>query len=770
MTPGTAQQAALAPSRRIFISYRREDTAGYAHLLFYQLNARFPKRIFMDLSSIQLGADFVAVIDNAVSSCDVLIALIDKNWISKTDANGRRRLDDPRDFVRLEIATALKRKICVIPALLNGAAMPGAKELPKDLALLARRQALMITDSDLDHNLAQLIQAIEQELAERGEPEPPPDSPVSVSPPDAFSALLGQARQAIAVEDWRAARERLEAALSLKPDHPEAAAQLHAIRHQQRLADLFAQGEAHYEAGRKREALACFQEVRLVGANYKDVDSRIMKTKREVSGSSFWLALATLPGKPTPKQQLAMAIAAVGLSVIAQLLGSTQKITRAFVHVFGFRVVGSLAIAVFVITVVAYALGYSSLYRQIAPNRPNLHRYWLTSIALVAFAATLIANLLLIPPRPDPVPILTNEIPRWIDRIFENQEARDFGLRVEIARPELKTQVFLTAQGLKAVLASRRALAHHATPIRSAFDYIETSRRTRPMEGWGYWSASQQTLTEIGAWAALAYIESLQPGVLGAASEQRLWNDQQTGEIVARVERELEQIAARQDATGGWGPIGEVRPSFTRTYSTIMALWSLIEADDVPVLGQRLGNRHHARIQNGIQWLLNRYDRQLGWVPNPNRVNQREQFPGLTAQVLFVLSRAEAQYPVVRNHSAYKEAKIRFLADNELVKQPLSSNTRLPDTDQHFDTADGFTAEGMTFLWFPWAAAVYGRLSNDPALSQKERHIAAARLFSLYSRFDDLFHLLETGPTYVLAENLLCVSYGLAASQSGVSR
>ena len=112
-----------APSPgRIFISYRREETAYPAGWLYDRLAGRYGDgQIFKDVDSIQLGDDFVEVITRAVGSCDVLLALIGDRWLTITDQDGRRRLDDPDDFVRLEIEAALTRNVRVVPILVDGA-------------------------------------------------------------------------------------------------------------------------------------------------------------------------------------------------------------------------------------------------------------------------------------------------------------------------------------------------------------------------------------------------------------------------------------------------------------------------------------------------------------------------------------------------------------------------------------------------------------------------------------------------------------------------
>ena len=152
----------------IFISYRRDDAAGYAGRLSDRLKAQFgADRVFMDVEGIEPGTDFVVAIEQAVGSCRVLIVLIGDEWLNIRDAQGRRRLDDPHDFIRLEIAAALKRDIRVVPVVLDRATMPGADDLPDELKPLARRQAIAIQHQQWDASTATLIQALQKLLGEK---------------------------------------------------------------------------------------------------------------------------------------------------------------------------------------------------------------------------------------------------------------------------------------------------------------------------------------------------------------------------------------------------------------------------------------------------------------------------------------------------------------------------------------------------------------------------------------------------------------------------
>src|SRR5690349_1747113 len=123
-------------SGSVFISYRRDDAAGYARSLYDRLKLCFPGRVFMDVGDIEPGADFVLAIERGVGECAALVAMIGPGWASGN------RLHEARDFVRIEIATALRRGIPVIPMLVQGASLPAAAELPNDIAALLNRQAI----------------------------------------------------------------------------------------------------------------------------------------------------------------------------------------------------------------------------------------------------------------------------------------------------------------------------------------------------------------------------------------------------------------------------------------------------------------------------------------------------------------------------------------------------------------------------------------------------------------------------------------------------
>src|SRR6185295_15747374 len=146
----------------IFISYRRIDTSGWAGHLFAELKKSFgASQVFMDIrSGIPLGTDFQQALIAALEGCEVLLALIGPQWLSCTRSDGTRRLDFPDDWVRSEIATALRRNIPVIPILLGGASFPEETDLPENLRELRQRQRAEVTDPRWDFDIGELIKKL----------------------------------------------------------------------------------------------------------------------------------------------------------------------------------------------------------------------------------------------------------------------------------------------------------------------------------------------------------------------------------------------------------------------------------------------------------------------------------------------------------------------------------------------------------------------------------------------------------------------------------
>jgi hypothetical protein len=155
----------------IFISYRRADAGYPAGWLYERLADRFgAARVFKDVDSIEPGDEFADVISSAVGSCAVLLAVIGPGWLGAANETGQRRLEDPTDFVRLEIEAALARGVRVIPVLVAGARMPNREQLPKSLQRLAGRQAVQLGYTHFGADLSPLLRVLGKTMTQDSPP------------------------------------------------------------------------------------------------------------------------------------------------------------------------------------------------------------------------------------------------------------------------------------------------------------------------------------------------------------------------------------------------------------------------------------------------------------------------------------------------------------------------------------------------------------------------------------------------------------------------
>ena len=342
----------------------------------------------------------------------------------------------------------------------------------------------------------------------------------------------------------------------------------------------------------------------------------------------------------------------------------------------------------------------------------------------------------------------------WVDRIFLAQVPKG-GIK-ELSADDESAQVWSTAQCMAAVLGSGKDLSRYVPKIKNAFNFIEGGRRSTPAGGWNYYGTSNPyTVTEIAGWVVLAQIVSLD-------SKTQIWDAAERQEVLKRIARDLDELKLRQDNSGGWRTIRDDQPGFIRTYSSVIALWSMIEARRSPAVFEQIGTRYDDSIRRGLNWFLVTQKRGQGWVQNPNRAGQVAQYDGLTAQVLFVLSRAETidAFSFIKLEQVYVNAKKELIANRQMAARPVDKdNSSIPDIDIRFGASE-FMAEGSTFLWFPWALAELSQLSRDETLSSDDRKAAAAlRSDILNSNYDRLENFVETANLmYIVAENLICSS------------
>ena len=158
---------------KILISYRREDSADVTGRIIYdRLIQVFPQSVFRDVDSIPLGVDFRAYLDEQVAKCDVFLAVIGRDWLRGKGRKGRSRLEDPSDFVRIEIESALKRQIPVIPVLVRGAKIPEVQRIPASIQALSYRHGIVVRpDPDFHKDMDRLIAHLTQPVRGLSEPQ-----------------------------------------------------------------------------------------------------------------------------------------------------------------------------------------------------------------------------------------------------------------------------------------------------------------------------------------------------------------------------------------------------------------------------------------------------------------------------------------------------------------------------------------------------------------------------------------------------------------------
>jgi hypothetical protein len=163
---------------KVFISYRRDDSAGSAGRVHDRLERDLGRDLlFMDVDAIPLGVNFVKILRDEVAKCHVLLAMIGPTWLDARDEHGNRRLDDPNDFLRIESGTALNRNIPVIPILLDGAKIPKAEQLPTDLQELEQRHGLDVRHASFHSDVDKLSRWLKERSGQFGTPPTlPPQS------------------------------------------------------------------------------------------------------------------------------------------------------------------------------------------------------------------------------------------------------------------------------------------------------------------------------------------------------------------------------------------------------------------------------------------------------------------------------------------------------------------------------------------------------------------------------------------------------------------
>jgi hypothetical protein len=177
------ETASPPAAQKVFICYRRQDTGPYAGRIYDAMIAKFGREnVFMDLD-LEPGIDFVDRIKRVVSGCVALIVVIGPRWAELRDEDGGRRIEDPEDYVRLEVETGLRRDdVLLVPALVGGAQMPRREELPPELQKLARRNALELSEGRWAYDIGRLLATLDELLPDADRPKPTPPRPRPATP------------------------------------------------------------------------------------------------------------------------------------------------------------------------------------------------------------------------------------------------------------------------------------------------------------------------------------------------------------------------------------------------------------------------------------------------------------------------------------------------------------------------------------------------------------------------------------------------------------
>lgn len=217
----------MAPVPGIFISYRRSESSAAARALYERLRRRFGEdAVFIDLEGIAYGEDFVAVLEKQLDFCQVMLAVMGRDWLGLDATTGKRRIDDPEDFVRIEVAHALARHVRVVPVLVDRATMPHPADLPEDLRGLHRRQFMELDFRRFDADVGHLIDGLLAGVLARQPPVAPVPGPASgrMAPAAVVAQAIPTAAPAPQAAPIAAPKPRTRSARPPAPAEPVAAA------------------------------------------------------------------------------------------------------------------------------------------------------------------------------------------------------------------------------------------------------------------------------------------------------------------------------------------------------------------------------------------------------------------------------------------------------------------------------------------------------------------------------------------------------------------
>jgi hypothetical protein len=456
---------------------------------------------------------------------------------------------------------------------------------------------------------------------------------------------------------------------------------------------------------------------------------------------------------------------------VSQLLGTE------FVYRFHeYLVLGASALLLF---------GYGSLtywlYRSFVEHKGKLLQAGFFLAAFVAVGSTVVGTYEFLFRPIDPVPLVKEQLGRYVQTVLSQQVSSGEdagGFRFSQTGISTDAQVWTTAQCLTALLVQDVSLIKDAGPaLRRAFDYIERSRLKSSGSGWGYVKDMNWGVTEIDAWVALAYLYSLK-----ADNAALIWKSNELADAVSKANLALDLIVERQHDDGGWSVIERTsNQKHLRTYSSIMAVWALAEAEQNGDVLSGHEEKYRSALTLGAKWILGSYSTSStfsGWWPNPSNKVLVGEYPGMTAQTLFVLSRAKTSHSFIGADPKFKEALEAFihlaLEGNEsgqsLISRKMAPNETAHDSDRYLEGRTE-TAEQSTFLWYPWTIAASVAFERDPILRDYQQMQFRKISSALLARIDDVNRFVRSDAAiYPTAEVLFASGYLVANSALSLPR
>lgn len=482
------------------------------------------------------------------------------------------------------------------------------------------------------------------------------------------------------------------------------------------------------------------------------------------------------------KIQALIGIVAITVGNVAAIITHVEQIrkfvstilgTEWFYRFHDYVVYGASALLLF---------GYGSLtywlYRTFVADKSKLLQGAFFAAAIIAVGSTVVGSQFFFKPV-EVSPLVSTQAIKYVHTILSQQVVvgEDAGGFRFSQTGISDAQVWTTAQCLTALLQQEVSRIKEAGPaMRRAFDYIERSRLKPPGSGWGYMKSSPWGVTEIDAWVALAYLYSLR-----ADNAALIWKQSEIPEVISKTTIVLDRIIERQHEDGSWSVIERTsNHKHARTYSTMMAVWALAEAEQNGDVLSGREKEYRGALTLGAKWILGSFEVKQtfsGWWPNPSTGIFAGAYPGLTAQTLFVLSKAKPSHSFIGADSKFKEAVEAFirlaLEGNDNVKpvtlRTLAPNETAHDSDRYLEGRHE-TAEQSTFLWYPWTIAAAVALERDPLLREYQQEQLRWISSTLLARIDDVNNFVRNDAViYPTAEVLFASGYWLSKNASSTS-